>query len=116
MNLVNNAIDATPRGGEVHVDTRVNGPWVEIAVKDNGEGISDANISKIFDPFFTTKPVGKGTGLGLSISYRIVMEHQGTIAVTRNETAGVTFLIRIPTEPKDPGTRTEGAAKAAESP
>ncbi|WP_434427546.1 sensor histidine kinase [Nannocystis pusilla] len=116
LNLVNNAIDATPRGGEVHVNTRVNGAWVEIAVRDNGEGISDANISKIFDPFFTTKPVGKGTGLGLSISYRIVMEHQGTIAVTRNETAGVTFLIRIPTEPKDPGTRTEGAAKAAESP
>nr|WP_276572666.1 ATP-binding protein [Nannocystis pusilla] len=116
LNLVNNAIDATPRGGEVHVDTRVNGAWVEIAVRDDGEGISDANISKIFDPFFTTKPVGKGTGLGLSISYRIVMEHQGTIAVTRNETAGVTFLIRIPTEPKDPGTRTEGAAKAAESP
>jgi signal transduction histidine kinase len=116
LNLVNNAIDACQRGGEVHVKTCEANGWVEIAVSDDGEGISEENISKIFDPFFTTKPVGKGTGLGLSISYRIVMEHQGTIQVTRNATAGVTFLIRIPTEPKDPGTRTEGAAKAAESP
>lgn len=119
LNLVNNAIDATPRGGEVRVTTGVAGGWVEIAVKDDGEGISEANISKIFDPFFTTKPVGKGTGLGLSISYRIVMEHQGTISVKRNETAGVTFLVRIPTEPKDPPSGPPGqdrTAKAAESP
>lgn len=104
LNLVNNAIDACKRGGEVHVHTRESGPWVEIGVRDDGEGISEANINKIFDPFFTTKPVGKGTGLGLSISYRIIMEHHGTISVHRNETAGVTFLVRIPTNQKDPTT------------
>lgn len=104
LNLVNNAIDACKRGGEVVVRTREVGEWVEIEVKDDGEGISDANMSKIFDPFFTTKPVGKGTGLGLSISYRIIMEHKGNISVRRNEGPGVTFLIRIPTEPKDPKT------------
>lgn len=102
--MISNAIDACKRGGEVVVRTREVEGWVEITVADNGEGISDANISKIFDPFFTTKPVGKGTGLGLSISYRIVMEHHGTISVRRNEGPGVTFVVRIPKDPKDPKT------------
>ena len=105
LNLVNNAIDACKRGGEVAVKTCEVGGWVEITVRDDGEGISDANLSKIFDPFFTTKPVGKGTGLGLSISYRIVMEHHGTITVRRNETTGVTFVVRIPTDPQEKGTK-----------
>jgi signal transduction histidine kinase len=107
LNLVNNAIDACKRGGTVAVRTREHEGNVEISVQDNGEGITDENISKIFDPFFTTKPVGKGTGLGLSISYRIIMEHRGTISVRRNETAGVTFLIRIPVEPEAPMTSAE---------
>lgn len=113
LNLVNNAIDACKRGGEVAVRTCEVGGWVEITVKDDGEGISDANLSKIFDPFFTTKPVGKGTGLGLSISYRIVMEHHGTISVRRNEPTGVTFVVRIPTEPQEKDPKT---ASTAESP
>jgi hypothetical protein len=102
LNLVNNAIDACSRGGEVAVRTREHDGFVEITVSDDGEGISDENMSKIFDPFFTTKPVGKGTGLGLSISYRIIMEHRGTISVRRNDTAGVTFLIRIPVDARGP--------------
>jgi signal transduction histidine kinase len=106
LNLVNNAIDASVRGGEVAVRTREHEGFVEITVSDTGEGISDENMSKIFDPFFTTKPVGKGTGLGLSISYRIIMEHRGTISVRRNDTAGVTFLIRIPVDAEAPKTTT----------
>ncbi len=106
LNLVNNAIDASVRGGEVAVRTREHEGFVEITVSDSGEGISDENMSKIFDPFFTTKPVGKGTGLGLSISYRIIMEHRGTISVRRNDTAGVTFLIRIPVDAEAPKTTT----------
>lgn len=110
LNLVNNAIDACPRGGEVAVRTRESGDgWVEITVSDNGEGITEENMSKIFDPFFTTKPVGKGTGLGLSISYRIIMEHRGNISVRRNDTAGVTFLIRIPVDDEAPKTSTVGS-------
>ena len=104
LNLVNNAIDASARGGEVAVRTREHEGFVEITVADMGEGITDENMSKIFDPFFTTKPVGKGTGLGLSISYRIIMEHRGTISVRRNDTAGVTFLIRIPVDGEAPKT------------
>ena len=109
LNLVNNAIDACPRGGEVGIRTRENDGWVEITVSDNGEGITEENMSKIFDPFFTTKPVGKGTGLGLSISYRIIMEHRGNISVRRNDTAGVTFLIRIPVDEEAPKTSTVGS-------
>ncbi len=114
LNLVNNAIDATPRGGEVSVRTREHDGFVEITVSDNGEGISEENLSKIFDPFFTTKPVGKGTGLGLSISYRIIMEHRGTITVRRNETAGVTFLIRIPVaeEPPQPSSSSNSSTES----
>jgi signal transduction histidine kinase len=109
LNLVNNAIDACQRGGEVAVRTKENGEFVEITVSDTGEGISDENMSKIFDPFFTTKPIGKGTGLGLSISYRIIMEHRGTISVRRNDTAGVTFLIRIPVDAEAPKTTSVGS-------
>ncbi len=109
LNLVNNAIDACQRGGEVAVRTHENGEFVEITVSDTGEGITDENMSKIFDPFFTTKPVGKGTGLGLSISYRIIMEHRGTISVRRNDTAGVTFLIRLPVDAEAPKTTTVGS-------
>ncbi len=109
LNLVNNAIDACQRGGEVAVRTKENGEFVEITVSDTGEGISDENMSKIFDPFFTTKPIGKGTGLGLSISYRIIMEHRGTISVRRNDTAGVTFLIRFPVDAETPTTTSVGS-------
>ena len=106
LNLVNNAIDACQRGGEVAVRTTENDGFVEITVSDNGEGISEENMSKIFDPFFTTKPVGKGTGLGLSISYRIIMEHRGNISVRRNDPTGVTFLIRFPVDAEAPKTTT----------
>jgi signal transduction histidine kinase len=98
MNLVNNAIDACEKGGEVTVSTTERDGHFEIAVKDNGHGIKEEHLRKIFDPFFTTKPVGKGTGLGLSISYRIIQEHKGAITVHRNETGGTTFCVRIPVE------------------
>ena len=97
LNLINNAIDASPPGTEVRVVTRDYGTHVEILVRDSGHGIPEAIRTKIFDPFFTTKPVGKGTGLGLAISYRIIQEHKGTIAVAPNEDGvGVVFSIRIP--------------------
>ncbi|MCA9691163.1 MAG: GAF domain-containing protein [Myxococcales bacterium] len=98
LNLVNNAIDACEPGGAVRVRSRESASTVEIAVHDDGHGISVSNMPKIFDPFFTTKPVGKGTGLGLSISYRIVREHHGTIVVEPNAPRGTVFRVQIPAD------------------
>ncbi len=80
----------------VSVRTQKKGDHVEIAVKDNGIGISDKVKDKIFQPFFTTKPTGQGTGLGLSLSYDIVKAHGGELNVVSEEGAGTEFIIRLP--------------------
>jgi len=101
INILNNAIDAMPQGGEVEVPTRKVttdgiGPHVEIAFQDHGVGIPTEHLSKIFDPFFTTKEAGKGTGLGLPITKRIVERHGGSIDVTSEEGRGTRFTIQLP--------------------
>lgn len=118
LNLVNNAIDASPAGSDVTVMTRELDGFVEIFVRDSGHGIPEHIRTKVFDPFFTTKPVGKGTGLGLSISYRIISDHHGKIAVDPNENGvGVVFSIRIPTsqpeEPEEPAPPEQQSTQAA---
>ena len=70
--------------------------WVEICVKDNGNGIPDSIKEKIFQPFFTTKPTGQGTGLGLSLSYDIVKAHGGEIKLNSKEGEGTEFIIQLP--------------------
>ena len=70
--------------------------WVNIIVKDNGNGISHKIIDKIFQPFFTTKPTGEGTGLGLSISYDIVKVHGGELSVKNLEEGGTEFILKLP--------------------
>lgn len=75
VNLVKNAIEATPPGGEIVVGTRVHEELVEVAVTDTGEGIPEELKKRIFLPFFTTKE--QGTGLGLCISKRIIEDHPG---------------------------------------
>ena len=70
--------------------------WVELTVRDTGEGISEESIGHVFEPFFTTKPAGKGTGLGLSISYNILEKHKGSISVASELEKGTTFTIKIP--------------------
>lgn len=86
-------------------------PMVEIAIKDTGCGIPEANLQRIFDPFFTSKEVGKGTGLGLSVSYGIIKAHGGGIKVESVVGEGSTFRIYLPiTSPFD-----ETARNAAES-
>jgi len=104
LNLVNNAIDASERNGEVLVTTKRVDEWIQIQVLDNGSGIDEEHINKIFDPFFTTKPVGKGTGLGLSISYRIIQEHRGKISAARRKSGGTVFTILIPSAAPPPDT------------
>jgi PAS domain S-box-containing protein len=100
LNLLINAVDASPRGSTVTLRTRPDGPdGVAIEVIDHGEGIAEANRGRIFDPFFTTKPVGQGTGLGLSISYGIVQDHGGRIEVESTRGEGSRFTVHLPLRP-----------------
>ncbi len=96
MNLLVNAAQAIPAKGEIWVKTWADTDHVYVDVRDNGGGISEANLPKIFDPFFSTKPVGQGTGLGLSIVYGIVERHGGTIRVESRVGEGTTFHLSFP--------------------
>jgi signal transduction histidine kinase len=94
LNLLLNAIEATPDGGSVNIATfRENGE-VAIAVSDTGVGMDESVRAKIFEPFFTTKE--KGTGLGLSISYSLVHAHGGRIEVTSEPGSGSRFVVWLP--------------------
>jgi signal transduction histidine kinase len=96
LNLLLNARDAMPEGGELCIKTAASEKEVQIEISDNGVGIDDANRQKIFDPFFTTKQAGKGTGLGLAVCYGIVTAHGGRIEVSSNNSNGTSFLITLP--------------------
>ena len=98
LNLLTNAIDATPPGGRIDVITRrpAGHGEVEIAVADTGRGIAPAVREKIFEPFFSTKEPGRGTGLGLFISAEIVREHKGRIDIDSVEGRGSTFRVFLP--------------------
>ncbi len=101
MNLVLNARDAMPEGGELRIMTRQRNGDAILQVHDTGSGISQEHIDKVYDPFFTTKGVGKGTGLGLSVSYGIIQEHRGTITVESDPGHGTTFRISLPASEAD---------------
>jgi len=96
MNLLSNAIDASPPNAKVTVTTRANHAGIEIEVADQGSGIPAEIRERIFDPFFTTKPVGEGTGLGLSISYGIITEHGGRIDLESEVGNGTRFTVHLP--------------------
>jgi two-component system NtrC family sensor kinase len=98
LNILNNAIDAIGKDGEIHLETRYLAKNNEIGIEihDSGPGIPKEILNKIFDPFFTTKEVGKGTGLGLSISYSIVEKLGGRMMVASEEGKGTTFTIYFP--------------------
>ncbi len=97
LNLLTNARDAMPDGGEVTIETTAGAfdpGWVSLIVADTGQGMSAETAARIFDPFYTTKPTG--TGLGLSIAYGIVREHGGTITADSAPGQGTRFVIRLP--------------------
>lgn len=97
-NLITNAMQAMPKGGEIRLHTRTRGhdspEEVLVVVEDTGTGIASDNLNRIFDPLFTTK--AKGTGLGLTISQGIVEAHGGKIEVTSVLNKGTTFTVRLP--------------------
>jgi len=107
-NLVRNAIQASPRGGTVRIETysqvRQREPHVVVAVTDKGPGIDPAHLGKIFNPFFTSKE--GGTGLGLAISQRIVQFHKGFLEVRSTPGSGSTFSVFLPRH------RSEGTSAA----
>lgn len=101
VNLVRNAFEAMPDGGELVVSTRlVRSPWggrVVLSVEDRGSGLDPADAERLFEPFHTTK--SKGTGLGLPIARRIVEAHGGEITVERAQPRGARFSLQIPAHP-----------------
>ncbi len=114
LNLVLNARDAMPKGGQLLIttegtrvaeaDTQTNrearaGEFVCLTVSDTGTGIAPEHVQRIFEPFFTTKEAGKGTGLGLATVYGIVQQHQGWIEVSSRVGEGATFKIFLPAIP-----------------
>jgi signal transduction histidine kinase len=98
LNLITNALDATPAGGSVKVSAYPvdHAQGVELVVADTGSGMPEEVLQRAFDPFFTTKPVGQGTGLGLSITRNIVEAHGGAIDVKTAAGAGTTVRLWLP--------------------
>lgn len=97
LNLIHNAIDASPQGGRVMVRWTHVGAEVRLEVEDQGPGIPAELRERIFDPFFTTKEPGQGTGLGLAIVHRIVTAHSGRIEV-QDTGHGALFRVQLPAE------------------
>jgi signal transduction histidine kinase len=97
FNVLNNAKDAMPEGGEIVIKTQHAGDRkIKVLIIDSGVGIPEINLDKIFDPFFTTKEEGKGTGLGLSVVYGIIKDHNGEINIESKRGKGTTFEIQLP--------------------
>ncbi len=95
VNLINNAVDALPRGGLIRVKTYSGAGQVVGIVEDSGVGMSREVQGRIFDPFFTTKGV-QSTGLGMSVSHGIITRHHGTITVESVEDRGTTCCLKFP--------------------
>lgn len=98
LNLLSNAKNALPEGGDIRVSARLNQKekTIEIKFKDNGLGISEKSLPKIFEPFFTLKRSPESSGLGLAICKTILERHKGSIEVKSKLKKGTTFTIRLP--------------------
>lgn len=100
LNLIHNALQAMPSGGELCIsttsDTRAGRDWVRVSVQDTGVGIPRPDQTRIFEPFYTTKGDQGGTGLGLSVTYGIVTDHAGQIDVESQPGAGSKFSVWLP--------------------
>jgi polar amino acid transport system substrate-binding protein len=97
LNLLTNAVQAMPDGGELRLRTgRAGRDRIRLEVEDTGIGISAENLKNVFDPFYTTKAPGQGTGLGLSVVHSVVRRYGGDITVESTPGVGTTFRIELP--------------------
>jgi len=102
INLIKNALEAMPGGGEITITSRVKGTNAEISVSDTGAGMPPEVAGNIFQPYFTTKE--KGTGLGLAICQNIITEHGGCLFADSTPGRGATFTIQLPLQETSPAT------------
>jgi signal transduction histidine kinase len=100
LNLLLNARDAMPEGGELRISTRHDARASEVVceIADTGAGIAPEHLAHVFDPFYTTKPTGRGTGLGLAVCYGIITAHNGRIELAPNDGQGTRVIVALPTQ------------------
>lgn len=114
VNLILNALEAMPAGGEVTIETARDGAWIVLRVSDTGVGMTEEVRARVFTPFFTTKSAGS-TGLGLSSAKDLVASHGGTISVASQQGRGTTFTIILPSaesRPDPAGAASEPALRS----
>lgn len=101
LNIINNAIDAIGKDGEVSIISHLVAGEVRVVIQDNGPGIESDTLPHIFEPFYTTKETGKGTGLGLSITYGLIKKLGGDITVRSHVGKGTAFTLTLPIQSED---------------
>jgi signal transduction histidine kinase len=100
LNVVDNAVDASPAGAAVAIEAvlreQESRPGVEVRVGDRGPGMEPDVLSRVFDPFFTTKPEGQGTGLGLPLAREFAEDHEGRLYIESQPGRGTTVRLWLP--------------------
>ncbi len=96
LNLIKNAIEASPQGGEMGASLRHEGDELVFEITNGGEPLSEEVLGRAFEPFFTTKPKGTGLGLGLGLVKRVVEEHGGTVTLASNAGIGTRLTLTFP--------------------
>ncbi len=107
-NIIFNAVDAMPNGGQLRIEAAIWDQWVTLTFSDTGTGMTEDVRRRIFDPFFTTKGA-RGTGLGMSLSYAVVQRHGGEILVDSVVGRGTTVHLRLPVAHLPPSLQPTGA-------